>query len=74
MKTELTTAQLGHPGDLIHGDRNGVQRIPLEIASQVPGTTHKIMRRRQRLIALCRSADFSLDVLCTAIHEPESKS
>jgi 4-hydroxy-4-methyl-2-oxoglutarate aldolase len=25
-----------HPGDLIHGDRNGVTTIPLEIASEVP--------------------------------------
>ncbi len=25
-----------HPGDLLHGDRNGVTSIPLEIASEVP--------------------------------------
>ncbi|MFO0843373.1 MAG: RraA family protein [Gemmataceae bacterium] len=25
-----------HPGDLIHGDRNGVTTIPLEVASEVP--------------------------------------
>ena len=62
------------PGDLIHGDRNGVQTIPSEIASQVSGMAHKIIQRRQRLIALCRSADFSLDVLRKAIEEPELKS
>lgn len=62
------------PGDLVHGDRNGVQTIPLEIASQVPGMAHKIMRRRQRLIELCRSAHFSPDVLRTAIEEPELQS
>ena len=25
-----------HPGDLIHGDRNGVTTIPKEIASEIP--------------------------------------
>jgi 4-hydroxy-4-methyl-2-oxoglutarate aldolase len=62
------------PGDLVHGDRNGVQTIPLEIASRVPSMAQKIMRRRQRLIGLCRSADFSLDVLRAAIEEAELQS
>jgi regulator of RNase E activity RraA len=62
------------PGDLVHGDRNGVQTIPSEVASQVPGIARKIMRRRQRLIGLCRSADFSLDVLRNAMEEPELQS
>jgi|SRR5579863_6286107 len=62
------------PGDLVHGDRNGVQKIPLEIASQVPGVADKIMRRRQRLIDLCRSTDFSADILRKAIQESEWKS
>ena len=25
-----------HPGDLLHGDRNGVTTVPLEIASEIP--------------------------------------
>lgn len=62
------------PGDLVHGDRNGVQTIPLEIAAEVPRVARGIMQRRQKLIALCRSADVSLDVLRTAIQEPELKS
>jgi 4-hydroxy-4-methyl-2-oxoglutarate aldolase len=59
------------PGDLVHGDRNGVQTIPLEIASQVLGMAQKIVRRRRRLVGLCRSADFSLDLIRNAIEEPE---
>jgi len=62
------------PGDLVHGDRNGVQTIPLEIAPHVPSMAHKIMRGRRRLIALSRSTDFSLDALHTAIQEPELQS
>jgi regulator of RNase E activity RraA len=62
------------PGDLVHGDRNGVQTIPLEIAAKVAPMARKIIRRRQRLIGLCRSKDFSLDVLREAIQEPELQS
>jgi 4-hydroxy-4-methyl-2-oxoglutarate aldolase len=62
------------PGDLLHGDRNGVQTIPAEIASRVPDMADKIVRRRQRLIEICRSKDFSLDVLQSAIETPELQS
>jgi regulator of RNase E activity RraA len=62
------------PGDLVHGDRNGVQTVPLEIAPQVLLMAQKIVQRRQRLIGLCRSKDFSLDVLRKAIEEPELQS
>jgi 4-hydroxy-4-methyl-2-oxoglutarate aldolase len=62
------------PGDLIHGDRHGVQTIPLEIADKVPAAAHQIMHRRQHLIGLCRATDFSLDKLREAIREPDLKS
>jgi 4-hydroxy-4-methyl-2-oxoglutarate aldolase len=62
------------PGDLVHGDRNGVQTVPLEVASKVPAVAHKILLRRQRLIATCRSKGFSIDVLRDAIEAPESQS
>jgi 4-hydroxy-4-methyl-2-oxoglutarate aldolase len=57
------------PGDLIHGDIHGVQTIPLDIAAKVPSVAHKILRRRERLIEVCRSADFSLDRLREAIEK-----
>jgi 4-hydroxy-4-methyl-2-oxoglutarate aldolase len=62
------------PGDLIHGDRHGVQTIPLEIGEKIPAVAHQILRRRQHLIALCRATDFSLDHLRQAIQEADSKS
>jgi 4-hydroxy-4-methyl-2-oxoglutarate aldolase len=62
------------PGDLIHGDRHGVQTIPLEIAEKVPAVANQIMQRRQHLIGLCRSTDFSLDKLREAIREVDVKS
>jgi len=62
------------PGDLIHGDRHGVQTVPLEIADKVPAAAHQIIHRRQHLIGLCRATDFSLDKLREAIREPDLKS
>ncbi len=61
------------PGDLIHGDRHGVQTIPLEIAEQLPAAAHGILHRRQRVIGLCRATNFSLDKLREAIQSPEPK-
>lgn len=60
------------PGELIHGDRHGVQTIPLEIAEQVPAAAHDILHKRQRLVGICRANDFSLERLREAIQEPGS--
>ena len=72
------TVELGglkiQPGDLVHGDRHGVQTIPLEIAEQVPGAAHEILKRRQHLIGICRANDFSIERLREAIQEPDIKS
>jgi regulator of RNase E activity RraA len=62
------------PGDLIHGDRHGVQTIPLEIADKIPAAAHQIMHRREHLIGLCRATDFSIDKLREAIRGPEPNS
>jgi 4-hydroxy-4-methyl-2-oxoglutarate aldolase len=61
------------PGQIIHGDLNGVQNIPLEIASQVPSVAQKLLQRRQRLIEACRSANFSVDEVRKAIAVPDFK-
>ncbi len=67
------TVQIGglkvHPGDLIHGDRHGIQTIPLEIADQVPTAAHEILAQRQRLIGLCRAPNFTLEGLRKAAQE-----
>jgi 4-hydroxy-4-methyl-2-oxoglutarate aldolase len=50
-------------GDLIHGDRNGVQTIPFEIAERIPEEAAKIIRAESELKEFCRSPRFSLDGL-----------
>jgi 4-hydroxy-4-methyl-2-oxoglutarate aldolase len=57
------------PGDLIHGDLHGVQTVPLEIASDVPDVAQEIRHRRQHLIGLRRSSEFSLEKLRQAIRD-----
>ncbi|HZL42443.1 MAG TPA: RraA family protein [Verrucomicrobiae bacterium] len=50
-------------GDLLHGDLHGVQSIPLDLASRLPGVAADIAAKEQALIALCRSPEFSLEKL-----------
>lgn len=54
-------------GDLLHGDLHGIQTIPLDIADRIPPVAAKIMAQEQELIALCQSADFSIQKLRTAV-------
>src|SRR5260370_13982493 len=72
------TVELGgmkvRPGDLVHGDRHGVQTVPLEIAEKIPAAANEILHRRQHLIGLCRATDFSIDRLRQAIRDPHLKS
>jgi 4-hydroxy-4-methyl-2-oxoglutarate aldolase len=62
-----TPVEVGHmqvrPGDLLHGDRHGVQTIPLEIAPQVPALARKMIAEERGIIDLCHSSDFTLEKL-----------
>ena len=50
-----------NPGDLLHGDINGVTLIPLEIAEQIPEEVERIREREQSLIEFVKSDDFTLE-------------
>ena len=54
-------------GELLHGDLHGVQSIPLAIAARIPPAAARIAARKQELIALCRSPEFSLEKLRAVI-------
>jgi 4-hydroxy-4-methyl-2-oxoglutarate aldolase len=51
------------PGELIHGDRHGVQTVPQEIADKISAAARQLLENEQRLIALCHSADFTIEKL-----------
>ena len=59
--------EVGHmhvqPGDLIHGDRHGVQTIPNEIAHKIPAVAREMIEQEQEIIQLCRSDNFTLEKL-----------
>jgi 4-hydroxy-4-methyl-2-oxoglutarate aldolase len=43
-----------HPGDLLHGDRHGVLKVPREIAAEIPAVAEKLRDKENRLIAMCQ--------------------
>jgi len=50
-------------GDLIHADKHGALVVPEEIAPEIPQTAARVSEREQRIIAQCKSRDFSLEEL-----------
>ncbi|HEX3626063.1 MAG TPA: RraA family protein [Verrucomicrobiae bacterium] len=54
-------------GELLHGDRHGVQSIPPDLVEKIPAVAAQIAAKQRDLIELCRSKDFSLDKLRAAI-------
>ena len=49
-----------YPGDLLHGDRNGVTTIPLEIASEVPDVCRELMAAEQVLFDCLEGANVNM--------------
>ena len=54
-------------GDLLHGDRHGVQSIPDDIAVRIPAVAAEIATKEQSLIELCQSPEFSVEKLRAAV-------
>jgi 4-hydroxy-4-methyl-2-oxoglutarate aldolase len=57
------------PGDLLHGDLHGVQTVPMEIAAKIPAVAQEMIEQEQKLIALCRSKDFTIERLREALRD-----
>jgi regulator of RNase E activity RraA len=55
------------PGDILQGDRHGVQSIPRGIDGHLGDAVQTIRSREAELIELCRSTDFSLEKLTTML-------
>jgi len=47
------------PGVLLHGDRNGVSTIPIEIASEIPDACRELMAGEQIILDYCRSGSIT---------------
>lgn len=59
--------QIGHmpvqPGDLLHGDRHGVQTVPIEIAQKIPAVAQRMNQEERELIEFCQSSAFTPEQL-----------
>ena len=49
------------PGDLLHGDINGVAKIPNEISAQTADMALKIRQEESELLAYINGPDFSVE-------------
>lgn len=65
------TVRLGsmevHQGDLLHGDQHGLLSVPKAIAREIPAVASALHERDQKIIAFCRSDEFSLEKLQSVI-------
>jgi regulator of RNase E activity RraA len=62
------------PGDLLHGDCNGVHSIPFSIADRLPDAVAGIEKHEAELISLCEDPDFSFERLEEALRKSRNWS
>ncbi len=69
--------QVGHmlvrPGELLHGDRHGVQTVPIEIAEKIPVVAARMNAEEREIIELCRSSGFTLEKLRSSVDALRTK-
>ena len=58
-----------NPGDLMHGDTHGVVKIPKDLANELPDAIRAAEAREQKLFAVCRDPDFTLEKLVEAMKQ-----
>jgi regulator of RNase E activity RraA len=63
--------QVGHmqvrPGNLLHGDRHGIQTVPVEIAQKIPAVARRMKGEEEEIIELCQSGAFSIEKLRSGV-------
>jgi 4-hydroxy-4-methyl-2-oxoglutarate aldolase len=72
-----TPVEVGHmqvrPGDLLHGDRHGVQTVPLDLAHKIPAVAQEMIEQEREIIELCHSTEFSVERLCADVADLGTK-
>jgi 4-hydroxy-4-methyl-2-oxoglutarate aldolase len=51
------------PGDLLHGDRHGLLKVPKELVRDIPRAAEDVQSAEQRVIDFCSSRQFSIEGL-----------
>jgi 4-hydroxy-4-methyl-2-oxoglutarate aldolase len=57
------------PGDLLHGDRHGLLKIPKEVAAKILLAAARLQKTTRKILDFCQSDNFSLDRLCVMLRE-----
>ncbi len=57
------------PGDVLFGDAGGLLSVPAAIAALVPDVVDEMQAKEAHVIAFCRSAQFSIEVLRTLVRD-----
>jgi 4-hydroxy-4-methyl-2-oxoglutarate aldolase len=55
-------------GDLLHGDRHGIIRVPRELASRIPKTASALRQKEREIAAFCESPAFSVEELRSLLY------
>lgn len=55
------------PGDLLHGDRHGIAKIPLELAAELPAALARVEADEKAIVELCRSPGFTMEKFLAAL-------
>ena len=56
------------PGDLLHGDRNGLVEVPEDLTERVVARAQAILQKEQRLIDYIHGDDFSIEGLIQVLY------
>lgn len=52
-----------YPGDLIHGDENGVIKIPWDCVDELPKIAQELLRREKSIVDFVKSSNFTMEKL-----------
>lgn len=63
-----------NPGDLLHADKNGVVKIPKEIAKDVAKAAMAYSSKENKLISFSNSSEFDLDKYIELFREFRSRN
>jgi len=55
------------PGELLHGDRNGILTVPIETAASIPAVATQMRQAEAKVMEFCRSKSFSVAKLAEVI-------
>jgi regulator of RNase E activity RraA len=66
------------PGDVLHADRHGVLRIPVETVRELPAAAAEVAAKESRILRLCQSSEFTVerlrDIFAESLGLPELRA